>query len=194
MPKYRLQTAVSMDTVNPRDQLVNNLYFDDHGVTTDPGNLCSDLAAKWDAWCSVGNPEITVTAYKVDGPPPHFPEASHTINTGLAPPSEIPREVALCLSFYAGRNLPRQRGRIYLPVCAHTSVTGVRPTTALMDSVLALSDDIAGLGGLDVDWIVYSQTDKVGRNVSHAWVDDEWDTVRRRGLRSTTRSAKDVGP
>ena len=45
----------------------------------------------------------------------------------------------------------------------------------------------ANLGGVNVDWQVYSPTDGVGRTVKSYWCDDEWDTMRSRGLRSTMR-------
>jgi hypothetical protein len=35
--------------------------------------------------------------------------------------------------------------------------------------------------------VVYSRREKVARPVTNYWVDDEWDTVRSRGLRSSTR-------
>jgi hypothetical protein len=34
---------------------------------------------------------------------------------------------------------------------------------------------------------VYSPTTGQTKKVEHWWVDDEWDTQRRRGLRATTR-------
>jgi hypothetical protein len=42
------------------------------------------------------------------------------------------------------------------------------------------------LNGLD--WTVASTVDKVARNVTNYWVDDEWDIQRRRGYRGTTRN------
>jgi hypothetical protein len=42
------------------------------------------------------------------------------------------------------------------------------------------------------NWVVYSPTEKKSQGgVTDIWVDDEWDTVRSRGLKSTTRH---VGP
>ena len=38
------------------------------------------------------------------------------------------------------------------------------------------------------NWCVASTVDKVGRDVTNAWVDDEWDVIRSRGLRGTTRT------
>jgi hypothetical protein len=104
-----------------------------------------------------------------------------------------PREVALCLSFRGAENVPRQRGRIFCgPVNAQTE----RPADAIRTICLSLATGLANIGGTNVDWCVFSRA-SVGPTggladafhpVKQAWVDDEWDTQRSRGLRATTRS------
>jgi hypothetical protein len=37
------------------------------------------------------------------------------------------------------------------------------------------------------NWVVWSRKLKQANGVNHYWVDDEWDTVRSRGMRSTKR-------
>jgi hypothetical protein len=99
-----------------------------------------------------------------------------------------PRELAICLSFYADRNIPRHRGRLYFPapIVAGSSLS-VRPSSIAMNAVAAFVPVFAGLGGVDVDWVVWSEKDRTARKVTNWWVDDEWDVVRSRGLRPTTR-------
>ena len=191
MPIWKLQTAFTMDSALPRDVLVITPHFNDAGVGTDPQGLCDDLAAALSAWWTVTG-QITVTAYDAQGTPPVYPQGSATVNPGGAPPSAVPREIAVCLSFYSVRNIPRQRGRLYIPFCVPNSAGvggtgGVRPNASLQAKVGALAPIFADLGGVDVDWSVYSRTDDVARPVTNWWVDDEWDTVRSRGLRSTDR-------
>lgn len=195
MTLYRAQVSAAADSTLPRDRVVNTLYFDDHGVTTDPDGLATDLAEVFNTgWYTRAPHEIDVRFYDLADAEPRPIKGRHIANAGAAPASQLPREVALCLSYYGGRNLPRQRGRIYLFVPGHTSGLAVRPGATIRADALALASAFAGLGGLDVDWVVHSTLGDPSRNVDHAWVDDEWDTVRKRGLRATTRDAATVGP
>jgi hypothetical protein len=56
-----------------------------------------------------------------------------------------------------------------------------------MTKVMALGPIFANLGGSDVDWIVWSRKNHTATKVQNYWVDDEWDTVRSRGLKRSTR-------
>jgi len=38
------------------------------------------------------------------------------------------------------------------------------------------------------NWVVFSRRNNASYGVSNIWADDEWDTVRTRGLRGTARS------
>lgn len=196
MPIYKMQCAFTLDSLLPRDELVITPHFDDHGVGTDPQNLTDDLAAGLSAWWAVAG-RVEVTAYEVGGPPPHYPMAQTVVNPTGAPASNCPREVAVCLSYFATNNVPRRRGRLFIPhpvISTGTAGTtpDVRPNAATRNKVGELVPVLTGLGGVDVDWSVYSRVDGQARPVSDWWVDDEWDTIRSRGLRSTTRLAGSV--
>lgn len=187
MPKWRLQAAAWADTTFPTDACIINPCFDDHGATTDPDGLCEDLATALSTYYA-GTRQITVKAYDLEGTKPVFPAGEHTLNAGQAPASTRVRETALCLSFYAGQNRPRQRGRLYVP-CALTNITATaaRPVAGEQQKVADLVPILAGLGGLDVDWIVWSQVDHQARKVTNWWVDNAWDTMRSRGVAPTSR-------
>jgi hypothetical protein len=43
------------------------------------------------------------------------------------------------------------------------------------------------IGGEDVEWAIYSPTANLHKTITDIWVDDAWDTQRRRGLAPTTR-------
>lgn len=198
MSRAQLTVSVAADTMLPRDRLVNTLHFETqfdplNPFSTDWNQLCQDLAEVYDThWQNGTNREIVVKAYNDEGPQPHYPIGEHTMHEGGAPASNLPREVALCLSFYADRNIPRHRGRIYLPLCtAGVSSPDVRPGGAIMDKALAMAGHFSDLGGSNVNWQVYSPTDATGRTVTHAWVDNEWDTMRSRGMRATDRVTAD---
>ena len=188
MPIFKLQVSMAGDSALPRDRMVITPHFNDQGVGTDPQELCEDLAAALSPWCNDLR-EITVKAYDAQGTPPVYPVGDAIINADTYPASGAPREIALCLSFYSERNTKRNRGRLYIPWCVLSAGAGVRPTEANRIKVGTLATILSDLGGVDVDWCVYSRLDDAARPVTNWWVDDEWDTIRSRGLRPTTRTA-----
>lgn len=196
MGLMRAQISTAFDTLLARDRVVNTLYFDSNlpGIMSGPDAdaLAEDLANVYSNWLpgSAAN-EIDVRFYDMDAAEPRPILGRFTKNTGVVAGSSGPREVALCLSFYATRNLPHQRGRIYLPGWTRGTM-GPRPAQSQTDEALALADGFSALGGVDIDWCTHSPTASRHDKVTHAWVDDEWDTQRSRGLRPTRRSQKDV--
>lgn len=134
-----------------------------------------------------------------------------TLVPAVAQPSGLgtpyPFEVATCLSFYGGRNLPRRRGRVYLgpltEACAGTKGTNFEPgpslafRTAILDGAEAMAAAVRSAGGDGAaSWCVYSPTadaegaDVLHHSVSDAWVDDAFDTQRRRGDAPTARTTR----
>lgn len=190
MPVWRLQTAIQGDSVFPRDAMVITPHFNDAGALTDPQTLCNDLATAISGYLLTPNSkQVTVRAYDAQGTVPVEPQGEAIRNVGLAPASSVPRELAVCLSFYSTFNRPRMRGRLYIPVPIITTAGNLdtRPPSTVRTKVGALAAIFANLGGTDVDWCVYSRADNIARSVSNWWVDDEWDVVRSRGLRPTLR-------
>lgn len=190
MAIYRMQCSWQVGSAFPRDRMVIDPVFRDSGVGTDPEGLVEDLATALSAWSASTN-ELVVKAYNLEDPIPRLPKATAIRNEGAIGEAGLPRELALCLSFYSGVNQPRRRGRLYVPLVmiAGFGSMPARPSSALMNKVLSLGPIFADLGGADVDWSVYSTRDSTARAVSNYWVDDEWDVVRKRGLRPTTRVA-----
>jgi len=193
VPRREITITAAGDTAHARDRVTNVLHFDDHGITAgDPANLATDMLAIWqNHWYSPANSRyVRVAVYDSEAPKGTPPLAVKESTSAAAPSSSVPREVAICLSFYAGQNQPRRRGRIYLsPALRGLTSLGVRPSTQLQNDILAMAQDFSGLGGADVDWCVFSRLDNTYRKVTNVWVDNEWDTVRSRGMRSDARVA-----
>lgn len=199
MPLYRTQVSWAADmaggTLPPKDFITVTPWFNDHGPGTNPmtiaGDLCDVFAKSSTGWAPY-NMQITTSVYLhvpgqlKDGPP----VAKITKNAGVGATSACPREVAICLSFYAGQNQPGRRGRLFLPVClsAATVTLGVRPDTTLRTKVVNIATALAAIGGVDVDWVVHSKKADASYAVTNAWCDDEWDTVRSRGLKPSART------
>jgi len=133
----------------------------------------------------------------------------------------VPEEVALCLSYYTDRNLPSHRGRIYLgPLAAGAAnASPVRPAAsfvaALVDAASRLVAHVtvpAGDGVVNTwsphgaaetdppadpsgtaEWALYSRKLNTQVAITAGWVDDEWDSQRRRRIAASTRTTWPAG-
>jgi hypothetical protein len=128
--------------------------------------------------------------------PPNYPVATGTFNLASAPTSPgLPSEVALCLSFQ-GQKVPgfpqnRRRGRVYIGPLAQTQNTAGRPGVSLISGInaaaVALCTSLKA-ASVPADLAVWSQVDGDAVVVEDGWVDDAWDTQRRRGVQRTSRT------
>jgi hypothetical protein len=184
MAIYKAQVSLQLDSALPRDAITINPHY--HG--TDPQALADALLANIKSLSSIGAiVPVRITIYNAQGPPPHYPLAQ--VGNADSPPStNFPRDVALCLSYYAVNNRPHLRGRLYIPCFLTGSAPGLRPTPAQRTAVGLWADKLGKSLPSGHWWTVYSRKLDSEAQVTNWWVDDEWDTVRSRGLRSTTRT------
>lgn len=194
MTVLRMQCSWLYDTAFPRDRMVITPHFELTGAIQDAQDLCEGLADALDTW-SGATGELSVKSYDAQGTPPVYPNGEAVRREGVVDTTNYPRELALCLSFYADRNVPRQRGRLYLPIpiVGFPSGVAVVPVASQIQKAMDLGPVLAALGGSDVDWVVYSRADDDARRVTNFWVDNEWDVQRSRGLRATTRQTATTG-
>lgn len=185
MASYRVQMQFPMDGTLPKDVITLNPHF--NGDNADA--LLAALKANLDAWAPTAGKPYTLKAYDANQLPPSFPLATRT-NPGTPPTSAAPREVALCLSYYTTWNRPRYRGRLYLPVGWLTNAPSSRPSSIQRDGVISFAKEVLSKSlPAATNWIVWSRVErKAMGGVSNVWCDDEWDTVRSRGLKGTTRT------
>lgn len=118
--------------------------------------------------------------------------------------SALPAEVACVLSFHSEYNLSaefapgarpraRKRGRLFIGPLNQSTLTtsSLRAipapafTTRLADAGARLRD-----ADLQAKWAVWSRTAGTMFPVTGLWVDDEFDTQRRRGERALTRTVR----
>lgn len=114
--------------------------------------------------------------------------------------SSLPFEVALCGSisgYQPGGNPRRERGRVYYGpfnsnVLSDPDNVPAVPTAALVNTIVGtqarLAEDVDALGA-DIFWGVYSRVDDAIYRVSAGWVDNAWDTQRRREVPASSRTA-----
>jgi hypothetical protein len=162
---------------------VNPHFFGDN-----PSALLNSLNANLLAWPGTSTASWTLKAYDAEKPKPNYPVAIIE-RTGTIPGNDRPREIALCLSYYTGFNRPSYRGRLYLPTRWLTGQCAQRPSATQKTEVLSFGQDVLSKNlPASHNWVVWSAKYKKSQGgVSNIWVDDEWDTVRSRGLRPTSR-------
>lgn len=188
MPDVIYQVRLHAETNLPEDDAVNVLCF----FTDDIETVADGIAAAYTSitsWINGYYNGMTVRAYPFGGGQPLFSK-DYAVNFSG---SNAPTEVALCLSYATvddvDTSTPRRRGRIYLPIPG----TSVRPSTSQQEAALDLGEELAAIGvGTAQTWKLWSRTDGATFDIESIWVDDAWDTQRRRGLAPTARIVRDV--
>lgn len=195
MTTYRFASSWPVDTMNPRDRFECSIYLDKVNVpaitVTDLEDVAHDLIDIWKGPMGSFTGEHRVDVYELPEPTGR-PKASVVVGSGPWT-LQAPGEVALCLSFAKNRNDKHERGRIYCPVSIWPSVgfSSGRPSQALQQRVLDLyaqsNSSFPDLGGVDWKFGIWSHSQQAFHQAEYAWVDDEWDTQRRRGRKPLTR-------
>lgn len=190
---YRALVSWGAPTDLPRDRSSNTLYFENSSTppTPDYDQLAEDIAEAYGAWTQFYGRLINVRMYNMQDQEPRPIRGEYQYTVAGTPGAGGPREVALCLSYYGERNLPHQRGRIYTGPFSKGAMD-VRPTTIFMNEVLDLGKRLAAIGGENISWRVYSPTTNNYHHIRNIWVNNEWDTVRSRGLRGDARVTAEV--
>jgi len=151
----------------------------------------------------------TVKVYDMRDPEPRQAKYLSSITLTNSSSGPFPGEVALCNSFAvtvaSGANAARRRVRIFLGPIAESAGVVIasqnRPSLAARAAVrdaaaaLAVATPLGpGFGPGSISWAIYSPTtdqastiDDSFFDVQRGWVDDAWDTQRRRGAAPTAR-------
>lgn len=209
MANLHVQISLPYTTGLPADLSTNNLYFStvaaptgaqlvaienaivgffNNTITTTLAQFISSLVSRTGNACSA-------KVYDLADPTPRVPIDEWTFTLGAAGGTGVlPEEVAMCLSFRAayvsGQPPARRRGRIYIgPLQRGASDTaGDRPIASFMTRLLDGAQFLYDTTQADaVNWVVWSDMDQVARLVVSSWVDNAFDTQRRRGLGPTFR-------
>jgi hypothetical protein len=193
-----LRCSWQFEDLDPKNQAVINPTFRRQMDIGDPlsdtnfQSLCDDLGAALTPWSVPGTEKLTIKAYNLEGAKPNYPKAQGVYGIGGPTPLQSVPQQALCLSFYGAQNQPRRRGRLYIPSFLLTTSTAelsaARASATMRAKVAALVPIFAGLGGANVDWVVWSRVAHAAERVQNYFVDESWDIVRRRKLKSTTRT------
>lgn len=138
---------------------------------------------------------LEIVSWDFDASPPRAP-VLRTFGT-LAGVSigPLPTEVSLCISFQGTRisGVPqaRRRGRIYIPFLQEgANDATARPSSGLVTSLATAAQALLTASDAAATWAweIWSAAGPGFVTVVDGWVDNEWDTQRRRGRKATSRT------
>lgn len=189
----------------PEDATVNTFHVRQVGGTT-------DFAAWVEAWedamedvrpyfaNTVALTGHTLKIYNLADPEPRAPVYTGSWSFGSAVgATTFPSEVALCVSFQGARlsGTPqrRRRGRIFLGPLHQGSADAGRPSASFRtDALTFLTTLNAGITAAGADFGVWSRANELFVQADNGWVDNAYDTQRRRGLAPTVRNTVTLTP
>ena len=195
----------------PEDQFINTFHFDSSGTPYEDDAplaaaaliefytaITTPTAAAVDWFLSnTLLPQAEIVTYNLDDPEPRIP-TSFPFTIDPEPKStdrNYPEEVAVCLSFRGAPPITaRRRGRVYIgPLSTRAAETGLttpsRPSPSFRNVLAESAVRLLASGGTGPAWVIRSLTPTPNTVlVQGGWVDNAWDTQRRRGLDATTRT------
>lgn len=199
MALHRLLVTLHTVDANPENYVTNSWYFDD-GEEDTLGTIEGFINSFYDDLDGYISPVIAQNGhefqwYKMSDPTPRVPVRETAWNLAGAPAgTALPSEVAFCFSFQAprvsGELQSRRRGRLYFgPLNSTVLSSGGRPSNTFINAVADAASIVMmeSLVSTDWKWAVYSTVNHSGSEVQTGWVDNSFDTQRRRGLAWTSR-------
>jgi hypothetical protein len=212
MANYIVEVAFQPIDGLPKDQMVNVWHFSTAGAKNGPVDgplILAKLANFYGGKSGTSQSAITyyyspmlseastVKVYAEEDTPPRVIAYQGTI--GITPHSTqgLPEEVALCLSYDTGRNIKGHRGRLYLgPFGSNAAGAGdpgntpaaSRPATALMTAMVQNAEQLVSDSSTGPVWCLRTSKPTVAYTpIVEGWVDNEWDSQRRRRIEATSR-------
>lgn len=176
----------------------------------------SAISGLYSSRCQLTGTRIKV--YNFADPQPRVPilDDAVSVTADITTNMDFPPEVAMCLSFkgaaVSGVNARRRRGRVYLgPLQSSTTTDYHEVLAANITTVMSAADTHLAVAADPVQWCVYSPYTHhdvpVGVEldpdvhpevptrlvlaftpVATYWMDNAWDTQRRRGTKATSRT------
>lgn len=201
MPAYRLQQTIATVDNTAANYATNTFHFIADDDTELPA-IQTAVQAFYNTWRPEMNNLVRQNTheykfYNMSDPEPRAPVLEGSFNLTTAPAgTPLPTEVSLCLSFQgtkvSGEPQARRRGRVYLPFITSASMgSDARPDAGCITAAVNCGTNLlaASVAAAGWDWIVASTFDPIsGAIVDNGWVDNEWDTQRRRGRVATART------
>jgi hypothetical protein len=215
---FLVQNVFGLATGLPEDVIVNTFIFKNQNQAGPLGGnaqerasnavkafFIDNAAAEGPFAGAIGNSIMGLMAnnvstwqqkvYDLGLPPGGRPPVVFDLTSQMVPRSQAakyPSEVAIVLSLQTPIIGRRGKGRVYLGPWT-TSVGsdvpgGVGVNESVRKRICAQASRLALGNGQDMEWAVWSTTRSQMARVVGGWVDDDFDTQRRRGLTSSFRT------
>ena len=191
-------TIISSDPTPNFDTIVSNFWNTSgtYGATTGTvAQLIGAQVIRTGSLSRIETYEIDLATGAVGTPIRYTP---FNLGTGTGGSTPLPSEVALCTSFAAGPavgvNPARRKGRMFIgplnEVSLDTSLANQAVVSSTARIILAgaterLADDLITAGH---ELAVWSRVDQAAYPVVRGWVDNAFDTQRRRGIEPSLRT------
>jgi hypothetical protein len=212
---YKCQAILRGASGLPEDVFINNWYFRNDGTLATQPEIHASIKKVLDSFYitpATGGPSLSsffplgiaspllYRIYNLGEAPPRTRNQLESAPITASRAGPLPYEVALCLSFYAGQNVPRRRGRVFVGPFGTNALAGSVGNLPIPSSTLmaTLADRASAVGRTteNVTWVMVTRGGTVppfepanARVITNGWVDSGWDTQRRRGLAATGRTA-----
>lgn len=210
------QVVLQANTAFSRDAVVNTFHFDRSGSSvplatvlplvrdaliafynTAPTGISANPLAYWISSLMDRSANVSkIKIYDLSASAPRVPTTySFTLGTFASGDAGLPTEVSCCLSMKTAMPVREQRGRIYAgplvsqavnldPPYIHVAGGLINTLRYAGANLRDAANPTAGMPAL----AIYSRKLNQMHAVTNFWVDNEFDTQRRRGRRATTRS------
>jgi len=216
MPVVKAQCTYALDDALPENAMTNTWYA--QSLTATPLTIATSFRVALETFYTsidqslypiTMSTTMTMKFYDMADAEPRVPILTSSVTLTPSASNAFPNEVALCLSFageaVSGVPQARRRGRVYLgPLNGSSSFytptsSGIRPSPNILDIVLDACEAMQlGLSTSDVLFGVWSSTNReAGMSVDNsftpavvAWMDDAYDTQRRRGPAAASRDTR----
>lgn len=201
MANVRCIVTLNMVSGVAEDKSVNVWHFVSDKVPATNAAILTALQAFYNQFNTkmsgvVAQTGHTVAMYDLADPQPRAPFYTNTFGLTSAPTgSSLPQEVALCVSYQgnrvSGQPQSRRRGRMYFGPWNSTQLSSDgRPVIALQTSLVTAATAMltASNAAAEWTWALWSDTDQTMVTITNGWVDNSFDTQRRRGLAPSTRT------
>lgn len=211
------QVTLKMDSTIPADAAMNTYHFEPAsgvepinavignysgavgGISVGIDEALQDLYNGFRQVLSTTiNPATTrLKVYDLDDPTPRVPIYDELMPISSTGTTAMPAEVALVSSFQAaelsGVSQASRRNRVFIgPLINSISGTDGRPTALPLDDIegafAALAQEAENQAA-GWSWVVYSPKLGTSAPVANGWVDNAFDSQRRRGVEATARQA-----
>jgi hypothetical protein len=202
MANYYAIAALAASSGETADVNVNTFAFEAPDVfTPTEGEFVTDaIKAFYDTIHPLGalrgraqNGHV-VKIYAAVTTTPNYPVDENGFNlAGSAVAVDLPLEVNLCVSYACDSAVivprARRRGRIYISGFGEALNTVGRPEAVIIEGLADAYQAYCDTINADPDFVacVWSRANASLYPIERVWVDNEWDTMRSRGGKSTSR-------